>query len=233
MKSIQLYMAPGTCARVACIALEEAGVDFETVVIRFMKGEHKSPAFKKLNAKGKVPTLVIDGEPLTENVAIISYLDQLYPDANLMPDAEDGLETMRQLADLCFCSATLHPIVTRIRMPHFLAGEACAGAVWAAACEAMVEYFELIEARLGDQAWWYGDDWSVMDAYLYWVFWRVKGAEFNVEPFPHYADHAERIEARPSVQRALAREAEAVKTLEAEGLNFVPPSPAAFGGKGT
>lgn len=232
MSKIQLYMAPGTCARVSCIALEEAGADFETVVMRFMKGEHKSPEFRQLNPKGKVPTLVIDGEPLTENVAIITYLDQRYPDAKLIPQAKNELDGARQLADLCFCSTTLHPIVTRIRMAHFIAGEECAGAVWATACKAMVEYFALIESRLSDQAWWYGDQWSAMDAYLYWVFWRVKGAEFDVSPFPRFAKHAQRMETRPAVQRALAREAEAVKRLESEGLNFVPPSPSGFTGTG-
>ncbi|MEJ2128496.1 MAG: glutathione S-transferase family protein [Woeseiaceae bacterium] len=225
MSDVELHMAPGTCARVSCIALEETGEDFETVVVRFMKGEHKSPGFKKLNPKGKVPTLVFDGEPLTENVAIITFLNQRYPDARLMPEPKDELDALRQLADLCFCSTTLHPIVTRIRMSSFIAGPDCANTVWSAACDAMVEYFELIERRLANQDWWYGDSWSAMDAYLYWVFWRVEGAEFDVAPFPRYSDHARRMESRPAVQRALAREAEAVKILEAEGLNFVPPSP--------
>lgn len=223
MSKVQLYMAPGTCARVPCIALEEAGEDFATVVIRFMKGEHKSPEFKKLNPKGKVPTLVVDGEPLTENVAILSYLNQRYPEARLLPDAKDDLDRLRQLADLCFCSATLHPIVTRIRMPHFVATEEAARVVWEKAGNAMSEYFRLIDDRLTNQSWWYGDKWSVMDAYLYWIFWRCEGADYNVEPYPNYADHAKRMEARPAVQRALQREATAQAQLEAEGLAFKPP----------
>ena len=85
MTAITLYMAPGTCARVPAIALEEAGVDFETQLIRFMKGQHKSPDYKKINPKGKIPALVIEGEALTENVAIITYLNQRFPDARLMP----------------------------------------------------------------------------------------------------------------------------------------------------
>lgn len=223
MSKIQLYMAPGTCARVPCIALEEAREDFEIVVLRFMKGEHKSPEFRKLNPKGKVPTLVIDGEPLTENVAILTYLNQRYPDAQLLPDTKDDLDRLRQLADLCFCSATLHPIVTRIRMPHFFATEEAARVVWEKAGNAMNEYFGLINHRLADQSWWYGDNWSVMDAYLYWVFWRCEGADYDVNLFPHFKDHAKRMEARPAVQRALEREAAAQSQLEAEGLAFKPP----------
>jgi glutathione S-transferase len=223
MTDIQLYMAPGTCARVASIALEEAGQDFETKVIRFMKSEHKSPPYRKLNPKGKVPTLVIDGEPLTENVAIITYLNERFPDARLMPSATSSLDRVRQLADLCFCSSTLHPFVTRIRMPHFFATEDAARVVWEKACAGMKEYFDLIERRLEDRTWWYGDAWSAMDAYLYWVFWRVEGANFDVSPYPRYRDHAAHTEMRSSVKRALAREADAQQQLEAEGLAFTPP----------
>ncbi len=223
MTDIKLYMAPGTCGRVPCIALEETGETFETVLIRFMRGEHKSPEFKKINPKGKVPTLVVDGEPLTENVAILTYLNERYPDARLLPKPKDDLGRVRQLADLSFCSATLHPIVTRIRMPHFFAGEDAARTVWEKASQAMNEYFGLIDERLTSQPWWYGDEWSVVDAYLYWIFWRCQGASYDVEPFANFQGHAERMEARPSVQRALAREAEAQAQLESEGLVFKPP----------
>ena len=224
MSNIQLYMAPGTCARVPCIALEEAGAEFESVLIRFMRGEHKSPDFKTLNPKGKVPTLVVDGEPLTENLAIITYLNLRYPDANLMPQPQDELDGVRQLADLSFCSSTLHPIVSRIRLPHFFAAEDAARSVWEKACDSMNEYFALVDDRLSTQPWWYGDDWSAMDAYLYWVFWRCEGADYDVNPYPNFVEHAARMEARPATQRALAREAEAQAQLESEGLSFKPPA---------
>jgi glutathione S-transferase len=216
-------MAPGTCARVPSICLEEAGQDFETVLIRFLRGEHKSPDYKKLNPKGKVPTLVIDGEVLTENVAIATYLSDRFPDAQLLPETSDSLIRARQLADLSFCSATLHPIVTRIRMPQFFASEDAAQSVWEKGCGALTEFFEYIENRLTGQPWWYGNQWSAMDAYLYWVFWRVEGADFDVTPFPHFKDHCRRMEERPAVQRAWQRENAATAQLEAEGLNFKPP----------
>lgn len=221
MSATILYMAPGTCARVSAIALEELGIDFESRVIRFMKGEHKSAAYKRHNPKGKVPALVHEGETLTENVAIISYLNDRY--GGLMPDAPDAIGRARQLADLCFCASTLHPLVTRIRMPHFFAGENASAAVRAMAVQAMDEYFQLVESRLEDRDWWYPPGWSAMDAYLSWVFWRVRGAEYDVSRFPRYVGHFERIQERPAVQRALAREAEAEAILREEGLLFIPP----------
>lgn len=222
MADILLYIAPGSCSRVALISLLETGASFDTAVIRFMKGEHKSAPYKQVNPKGKVPTLVVDGEALTENVAIIAYLNQVFPSAKLLPLAATPLDTARQIADLCFCSATLHPIVTRLRLPQMFSTPEAARTVWEKASGAMHEFFKLIEDRLADGPWWYGNDWSAMDAYLNWVFWRVEGAEFSVADYPLFADHAQRMAARPSFKRAMEIEAAATATLEAEGLVFRP-----------
>jgi glutathione S-transferase len=216
-------MAPGTCARVPCILLEAASAQFETRLIRFLKGEHKSPAYKAINPQGKVPALQIDNTVLTENPAIIYYLHQRFPEAALLPTDADAKARAVLMADLSFCASTLHPIVTRIRLPHFFAGEQAARAVWENACKAMDEYFQLIETRLVQGPWWYGNQWSALDAYLYWIFWRVEGAGYDVKRFPKFGDHKLRSEARPAVKRALAREAQAQAILEQEGLAFVPP----------
>ena len=221
MSTMTLYMAPGTCARVTAIALEELALPFESRVVRFMKGEHKSPEYKQHNPKGKVPTLVVDGQALTENVAILSFLNDRY--GRLMPAVKDGFDKARQLADLCFCATTLHPIVTRIRMPHFFAGEESARIVRERGVEAMDEYFYLTEQRLSGQDWWYPEQWSAMDAYLYWCFWRVEGAGYDVSRFPRFTAHARRMESRPAVQRALTRELAAEHQLKEENLLFIPP----------
>lgn len=218
-----LHMAPYTCARVTAIALEEAGVDFQTELVRFMRGEHKSPEFRRFNPKGKVPALEIDGEVLTENVAILNYLAERFPEASLLPPALTAVERARNTADLCFCSATLHPLVTRIRMPMFFAGPDNAVIVKQTAEKAMDEYFQLVEDRLADAPWWYGAEWSAMDGYLYWIFWRVEGADYDVSRFPRFVAHARASEQRPAVQRALAREEDLQRQLEAEGAAFIPP----------
>lgn len=222
MADILLYIAPGSCSRVPLIALLETGAEFETRTVRFLNGEHKSPAYKQINPKGKVPALVIDGEALTENVAIIGFLDHLFPTAELMPLAASPLEAARQIADLCFVSSTLHPIVTRIRLPQIFATPEATRSVWEKACETMREYFALVEDRLADRPWWFGDRWSAMDAYLNWVFWRVEGAGFPVADYPCFTDHGQRMTARLSFRRAMEIEAAATAMLEAEGLAFRP-----------
>jgi glutathione S-transferase len=215
-------MAPGTCARVAAICLEELGLIFKTQVIRFMKGEHKSPSYLAINPKGKVPTLSINDRVLTENVAILQYLNEANNGA-LLPSLETPEAKAEVLADLCFCSATLHPLVTRIRMPQLIGGQSSAVDVKTLAFKAMDEQFSLIEERLSKNEWWYRDTWTALDAYLYWVFWRVEGADYDVSRFPAYSAHARKMAERPATIRAIAHEEEAQAQLASEGLVFTPP----------
>jgi len=219
---IVLHMAPFTCARVTAIALEEAGQAFDTRPVRFVRSEHKSPEYRKLNPLGKVPALAIDGVVLTETVAILTYLNERFQHARLMPETTDAAGRAAQLADLCFCSSTLHPLVTRIRLPAFFAGPDSAHAVKQAAERSMDEYFQVVEDRLAAGPCWYGAQWSVMDGYLYWIFWRVEGAGYDVTRFPRFLAHARAMEKRPAIQRALAREDAEQARLEAEGSAFTP-----------
>src|SRR5437868_5644486 len=67
---LRLYFSPGACSRVPMIALEEIGQPFDTRLVAFMKGEHRTAEYLALNPAGKVPLLVADGRPVTQNVAI-------------------------------------------------------------------------------------------------------------------------------------------------------------------
>ena len=68
------------------ITLEETGAPYETQPILFSKGEQQSEAYLKVNPRGKVPALQLDeGQVLTENTAILSYLAKKFPGANLWP----------------------------------------------------------------------------------------------------------------------------------------------------
>ncbi|MEL6208292.1 MAG: glutathione S-transferase family protein, partial [Pseudomonadota bacterium] len=175
MPELELFVAPNTCARVPTIALEEIGVPFETHLVRTATNQQNSPEFLKLNPKGKVPTLLIDGAPLTENVAILSWLNAEYPEANLLPKTTGTYEALLQTADLAFFSATVHPTVTRVAMPlKFIADKALSfEIVRPVGIAAMNKLMDMVEARLTNGPWWYGDTWSAVDGYLYWVWGRI------------------------------------------------------------
>ena len=216
---LALYFAPGTCSRVPMIALEETGHAFETHLVKFLKGEHRSPDYLALNPAGKVPTLLAGGQPLSQNVTILSFLARSFPDAGLLPFTGDPLGDARLISKLSFFSADLHPIVTRIRLPQFFCDIAEGPVrVRKMASAAMALQLTSLEARLATQPWLLGAEWSVLDAYLYWVWFRITGAGFDAGKFPNIATHSRRMEERPAVKRTLAREARAEADLEASGL---------------
>ena len=224
MPHLKLFVAPNTCARVPTIALEEIGAPYETELIRTAANQQNSPEFLKINPKGKVPTLLVDGAPLTENVAILSWLNTTFPDANLLPKSDDLLETVKQTADLAFFAGTVHPTITRIAMPVKFIDDAALSfeLVRPKGTEAMIPIMTMINRRLEDGPWWYGDTWSAVDGYLYWAWGRITGVGFPDDDFPNIRRHHALSNERPAVQRAMAREAKNIEILKSEGLFKAP-----------
>jgi len=72
--SIVFYSAPMSSASPVESALAELGVPHEKVSFDLSATRHKQPAFLKLNPNGKVPTLVVDGTPMFEALAIMQWL---------------------------------------------------------------------------------------------------------------------------------------------------------------
>src|SRR5713101_6594097 len=105
---LTLYFAPGSSSMAVHIALHEIGVAFEGKPMSFKKNDMRSPEYLALNPEGKVPTLVIDGRPLTEVAAILFYLAKRFPEAGLLP--RDDIEAdARALSWMSFAASTLHP----------------------------------------------------------------------------------------------------------------------------
>jgi glutathione S-transferase len=76
--SLVLYAAPFSSAIPVVHALKELQVDCEIRFLDLAKGEQKAPEFLALNPNGKVPTLVVNGEPIFEALAILSWLGERY-----------------------------------------------------------------------------------------------------------------------------------------------------------
>src|SRR5918997_7044588 len=107
---IALYYAPMTCALVPYVTLTEAGADFEVRDLNTRANHHKTPEFLSLNPKHKVPVLVIDGEPLTENVAIQIWIARQFPHAQLLP-ASPWAE-IQAISLMAWFASTVHPHLT-------------------------------------------------------------------------------------------------------------------------
>ncbi len=226
--TFKLYFAPETCARVTLTALEEAGAQFETEVVAFLAGEHRKPAFLGINPMGKVPALVTPEGILVQNVAILTYLNERFPDAGLLPQRDPGFGRAQVLSELVRCSSDLHPVVSKFVLPHFQTtdGSAAPG-IKAKAAEVLSAQLRPVEERLTQQEWMLPEGWSILDNYLAWIWFRITGAGFDPSDFAAIAAHYDAAMSRPSAQRALAHEANAQEQLAKRGLQFRPPGQSA------
>ena len=104
---LTLFFAPGSSSMAAHIALHEVGAVFEARPLSFRSRENRAPDYLALNPEGKVPTLLVDGRPLTEVASILFYLARRYPEAGLLPGDAEG--EARALSWMSYAAATLHP----------------------------------------------------------------------------------------------------------------------------
>jgi len=80
-----LYYSPGAASMVVHLALLEIGVPYERVLVDFDSKAQHDPGYLELNPHGVVPTLLIDGRPFVESVALLLMLTERHPESNLAP----------------------------------------------------------------------------------------------------------------------------------------------------
>lgn len=80
-----LYYSPGTASIVVHLMLLELGVPYTLERVHFDTGAQRSPDYLRLNPRGQVPTLVIDGRPYFESAAIVMILAERHASAGLAP----------------------------------------------------------------------------------------------------------------------------------------------------
>ena len=90
------------------IALNLKGLAYEPAYVHLPKGDHRAPAYGKLNPQALLPALEDAGALLTQSLAIIEYLDETRPNVPLLPRDAPGRARVRSLAMLIACE--IHPL---------------------------------------------------------------------------------------------------------------------------
>jgi glutathione S-transferase len=106
--SVVLYGSPSTASLVVHWLLLELEVPFQLHLLDFDRREQKSPEYLALNPAGRVPTLLIDGQTLTEAAAISLHLADLHPASGLLP-APGTPARAQAYRWMFFCANTLQP----------------------------------------------------------------------------------------------------------------------------
>lgn len=209
----KLYFGPGACSFVPHAALEiikaATGEDFETQMVKLHKGEQNSPEFRAINPDGQVPVLSVEGQPLTQIVAIAQYLDAKYPQLEMLP--KDPWARAKTLSTMVWMNNTVHPTFTHIFMPFKYAEDKAALAEMKRYNTLLfTDQLKRIENTLIAKADPYinGAKIGFLDLYAV-VFLRWGGlAGIDPESMPAYKAFVDRIAAVPPVSQALVREAQ-------------------------
>lgn len=203
--AIKLYYAPGACSLASHIAIEEVGVPYDTQKLNLAEGDQKKPDYLRLNPRGRVPTLVLDDQVLTENVGIMTYFGGGYPQAGIWP--KKTWDQAKLVSTLAWLSNTVHPTYGHIVRPERYATDDMAKEDIKAKGKANLQgYLEEIDKLLAGQKWAVANQYTVADGYLL-VFYRwANRAKMPVQELKNYSALVQRVMARPAVQKVMADE---------------------------
>jgi glutathione S-transferase len=202
---LTLYFSPGACSLASHIGLEETGAPYEAKPILLAKGQQRTEAYQKINPRGKVPALSVDGKILVENTAILTYLARRFPEKKLMPT--DPAEEARGIAAMCWFSSIVHPSYQHSMRPErFAEGEAAQAAVKEIGRKSFWANCQEIDSMLQGKEWIMGSDYTLVDPYaLVFYGWGVR-AGFPMKELSAYTAWQERMLKRPTVRKTVDSE---------------------------
>jgi glutathione S-transferase len=201
----KLYYAPGACSLASHIALEEIGVPYETQKMNLAEGDQRKPEYLRLNPRGRVPTLVVDDEVMTENVGIMTYLGGGHPQAGIWP--KRTWDQGKLVSTLAWLSNTVHPTYGHIVRPErYATDEAAKEDIKAKGKANFQGYLDEIDKLLAGQKWAIANQYTVADGYLL-VFYRwANRQKMPVHELKNYTALVQRVLARPAVKKVMADE---------------------------
>jgi glutathione S-transferase len=200
---MKLYYAPHACSLAPHIVLRELDLPFELIrVDNTTKRTANGEDFLAINPKGYVAALQLDdGQVLTEGPAILQYLAELRPEANLVP-VSGTFERVRLQEWLNFVSTEIHGGLGWLFSSQF------PDEVKALIKEKLFKHFVVLSQTLERQDYLMADGFSVADAYLFTVLRWTSVFGIDLNQWPALVRFQARVDQRPAVKTALAAESE-------------------------
>ncbi|MFT3922680.1 MAG: glutathione S-transferase family protein [Myxococcales bacterium] len=163
--SITLYEAPFSSATPVACALAELGVPHERVRFDLTSGIQKQPEFLALNPNGKVPTLVVDGTPMFEALAIVQWLADRYGVARGLWPAADAPDRLQALSWSTWAYVSFGSAVQRrlLASNELLAPELRSRAQQQLAEQDIERLLGILDRRLSERAFVLGAQYSLVD----------------------------------------------------------------------
>jgi glutathione S-transferase len=193
-----LYYSPGAASLLVHWMLLELEVPHELRAMDFASRAHKQPDYLALNPSGVVPTLVLDGRPMTEAAAIAMHLADSHPGAGLAPAPgdparRDYLHWMLHLANM------VQPLFRIWWYPHEVAGAELSETARGHVQPRIEEAWARIDAHLEAHGpFLLGEAPSVADFYLVMLMRWSRNMPRPATDWPRLASLATAMKARPS-----------------------------------
>ncbi len=204
--ALTFFYAPNTCARASHITLEEAGAAYVARRLNFADNEQRKPEYLKINPKARVPALVTDQGILTETPAILVYIAQMFPKANLLPLNDPFLLAQIQSFNSYLCSTVHVAHAHRMRAYRWTDDQTAMETMRKKVPQNVGDCFDLIEREYFKGPWVMGDNYSISDPYLFTIAGWLEADGVDPKRFPKVLDHRNRMAERPAVKKVLARE---------------------------
>jgi glutathione S-transferase len=202
---LKLFHAWGSCSLASLIALEEAGADYELAVISTKAGDQRTAQYLAVNPKGRVPALVTPQGVLTETPAILSWIPETHPSANLLP--VDAWERAQAHAFNSYLCSTVHVAHAHKHRGYRWADEESSFAdMTRRVAGNEIACFRLVEDEMFKGPWVLGEHYSVCDGYLFTLFGWLEGDGVDPRQFGRLFEHSQRVAERAAVRKVLAQE---------------------------
>ena len=198
---MKLYYAPGACSLSPHIVARELGIKLDLKKVNTKdKTIEGGGDYWKVNARGYVPALELDnGQVLTEGPAIVQYLADQKPEANLAP-RNGTLERYRLQEWLNFLTSEIHKSFSPLFKPN------TPEEYKKIAKENLATRFDWLDKQLAGKDYLTGNTFTVADAYLFVLTNWTKFHNIDLTRWPNIAAFQKRVGARPKVQEALQAE---------------------------
>ena len=200
-----LYYSPGACSLVSHIALEETGAEYHAERVMLAEGQHLTADYQRINPHARVPALDVEGQVITESVAILNYIAHRWNAPGSVP-IDDPLAAARTNQLLGWFASSVHIGFAQVwRAERFTGDESVHLAIQSGGHDVLERYFSEIEALCSD-GWAVPGHCTAADSYLLTFFRWGRRIGNDMSVYPRWQGLAGRVLERPAVRKALATE---------------------------
>lgn len=205
--SITFYYNPMSSASRVQLTLEELGLQYDKVLVDLQAKDQRKPEFLKLNPNGKIPTIVIDGQPMFESIAIQIALGERYGVERGLWPALNSPEHLQALTWLCWAQVSLGAPLFRYleNTSDYYPAERRNPQQAEAAQAELREMLRILDARIGERGNVVHDKWTLVDADISSVLgWGLYMAKLDTSEYRHLSAWLGRAQERPAEKRLRA-----------------------------